>query len=624
MGHSNSTQPSDDMPQGVTLRGGKYYFRKRIPKDIQEIPNSPYSQIKEYKKALGTSNRAEAIRLAANRLAILENEFAEIRSTQANNSAIANFATLNLSPQQARILSRSDCKSIYLGEFQRLEVEATREREEYEYLDEQQRERAIENIIETLAGATREREEGLASSSIERALEDALRRYGSQRSQVSPKDWHSLALKIQDARLEVMNRSLAFLGNKEAKPLSQSFSPSSIERHERAKQGQSGRSIANLCSSYLEDKQKSGVKPATFKKCEADTRLLCAFAGENMMIEEMGFDKGKDLIQFLSKIPLRRSSKTSIKEAVKRSTKDTEIISAITQGNYYISISSIFGYAVDHEWLSKNPLNNKILYKQLPKKNDSIKATQTGDDMNKIFGSSKFLNTRFKADSSGNRKEGRYWSVLLAVFHGMRINEAAQLLVEDVKEHKGITYLDIREENDKGEIVKSLKTKVSKRVIPLHKTILRLGFKEFVRHQNEQKNDRLFPELVPNNIENCGASVSKWFGRLKKEYLDCTNLKSGDKGLHSFRHKVTDLLRSKKVEDEMRYRLCGWDRDMKVNCGYKYGGGLDYLGELKEKVDLIEFEGFDESLLSKAYTQKPLRVRNSAKKSTPVRKRKKS
>ena len=626
MGHTSNTQPSDSMPSGVTQRGGRFYYRKRIPKDIAEIPNSPYFQQKEYKKALGTSDRLEAKRLSANTLALLENEWADIRSSHASKQpmkAVANFAIQGSSSNQMHILSKRECQSIYLAEFQELEEEAAFEREEWEVLDEREKEQILDNLIEEQGATSKELDAGIISSHMKGRLDATLNKLGYISSQLAPKDSSFLAKKIEQARIEVLNRSIAIIQNKEPKLLSQSFSNSTIAIHDQTKSGSSGISIQTLCLEYLKDKERSGVKPATLKKCKGDTVLLSEFVDRDNLIDEVGNSEIREFIEFLTKIPFSRPSKLSLKEAVRRSKSDTKKISITTQRNNYNNVSSIFRYAVDREWLEKNPFDNKALRKLLPKKERSFKQTQTGEEMNKILGSLKFLKERNKRDGQGNLVEGRFWSVLLAIYHGMRINESAQLLLEDVKEYKGITYLAVREENDENEKVKNLKTSVSNRKIPVHKTILNLGFLDYVNYQKGKKSLQLFPELKPNKIGNSGASVSKWFGRLKMEYLDCSKLNSGDKGLHSFRHKVTDVLRSKNVEDEMRYRICGWDREMNKNSGFDYGGSLDLLPVLKEKIDLIEFEDFDESLLSEPYQTKPVRKRNRVKISEPIRKRKK-
>lgn len=65
-----------------------------------------------------------------------------------------------------------------------------------------------------------------------------------------------------------------------------------------------------------------------------------------------------------------------------------------------------------------------------------------------------------------------YWLPLLGLYSGLRIKEASQLHLTDVKEQGGVWCLDINERTPD----KSLKNPQSTRLIPLHPALLRLGF----------------------------------------------------------------------------------------------------------------------------------------------------
>lgn len=59
---------------------------------------------------------------------------------------------------------------------------------------------------------------------------------------------------------------------------------------------------------------------------------------------------------------------------------------------------------------------------------------------------------------------------------GARLNEVAQLLVEDVQEVDGVWYFDI---SDEGENQKEVKNKASKRKVPVHSSLIYAGFLDF-------------------------------------------------------------------------------------------------------------------------------------------------
>lgn len=137
-------------------------------------------------------------------------------------------------------------------------------------------------------------------------------------------------------------------------------------------------------------------------------------------------------------------------------------------------------------------------------------------------------------------KDERYWLPLIAIFSGMRQEEIAQLHIEDVKESEGVTYLDI---NDKPP--RMLKNANAARQVPLHATLIRIGFLDYVKHCRMARQARLFPNLKPGGADNrLGHSFSKWFTRYRRD------IGVYRKGLdfHSFRHTASTFMHQAGVE----------------------------------------------------------------------------
>jgi integrase len=222
----------------------------------------------------------------------------------------------------------------------------------------------------------------------------------------------------------------------------------------------------------------------------------------------------------------------------------------------------------------------------------------TSEDLNAIFSHPRFLGIRGKRDKAVTPKEGRFWVPLLGLFHGIRANEAASLMVCDVKTKEGIPYMEIRETDEEGNLVKGLKTQSSRRRVPIHSELERIGFLRYVAERRERSpRGFLFPEMEPNKqTGNRAKTFSQWFGRLVKHALGEEAVKFG-KDFHSFRHAVTDCLRSGTTSDEMRYALLGWTEGAgKRNAGFSYGEGYKMV-ELKELIESVRFPGFATSHL---------------------------
>jgi integrase len=142
-------------------------------------------------------------------------------------------------------------------------------------------------------------------------------------------------------------------------------------------------------------------------------------------------------------------------------------------------------------------------------------------------------------DNNLNRK----WMPLIALHTGMRLEEIAQLRVKDIKTEQGsgIHYIDINREGGKA-----VKTNIGVRRIPIHDTLIRLGFMDYVL----MCSGKLFNET--------GSAVSKAFIL----YLEKLGIKvKGDRGMvfHSFRDTFNNTLAdtSRNVSDRLRYALMG-------------------------------------------------------------------
>jgi integrase len=154
----------------------------------------------------------------------------------------------------------------------------------------------------------------------------------------------------------------------------------------------------------------------------------------------------------------------------------------------------------------------------------------------------------------GGRGEAAFWLPLLALYTGARLNELAPLTVADVSTDEAsrtvmITIKEVREEG------RRLKNVGSRRVVPVHTDLLRIGFMEMLEHvrKREGAKGRLFPLLTPGPKGGFGEAWSKWFGRYKRG-LGITNKASV---FHSFRHSFKDALRSAGVAEDLNDALCG-------------------------------------------------------------------
>lgn len=172
----------------------------------------------------------------------------------------------------------------------------------------------------------------------------------------------------------------------------------------------------------------------------------------------------------------------------------------------------------------------------------------------KIF-SQQQLTTLFEAEAYTRgtfRRGSDYWVPLLGLFTGAREAELCQLELADVRKDSetGHWLLDINSDADKR-----LKTNSSAREVPLHPTLIQLGFLDFVEGVKKANGVRLFADEARNKRGEFG-SFSKRFNRYK-EGLGIKSDAHNKVDFHSFRHTLQTMLFDAGEEEYVVNAICG-------------------------------------------------------------------
>lgn len=185
----------------------------------------------------------------------------------------------------------------------------------------------------------------------------------------------------------------------------------------------------------------------------------------------------------------------------------------------------------------------------------------TDTDLRKLFASPVF--------ADGVRpKQGRgdtaFWAPLLVLFHGTRRQDVLQLFVRDIGKdpETGIHFIDVNRDDGK-----KVKNGDSVRQIPLHQTIIDLGFLDWVagREQTVGPNGSLWPGFEDRaKLDGRINRWGKWFG----DYLAKHVVNHPRKKLHSLRGTFKRVGRHCRVAEHVLARICGHAID---TVGGKYG-----------------------------------------------------
>lgn len=204
----------------------------------------------------------------------------------------------------------------------------------------------------------------------------------------------------------------------------------------------------------------------------------------------------------------------------------------------------------------------------------------TVDELNAIFSSPVFT---AKERPEGGAGEAAYWIPLLGLFTGARLNEIGQLQTSDVKTQDGVTFIHF---TDQGEGQRLKTGGKSRKRVPVHAELKRLGFLLYVEKMRKGKTGKLFPDLKADSHGHITGRWSKWFNR----YLDSVvKVADPEKDFHSFRHTFKLAARAAGIPEDQHDALTG---HANVSVSRAYGGAEGYpLGQLGKAMKRLRFAG---------------------------------
>jgi len=316
-------------------------------------------------------------------------------------------------------------------------------------------------------------------------------------------------------------------------------------------------------------------------------RLLKDVLGANRSLASIGREEGRRLFETAKALPRgigkhRALRGLKIPDAVEkgRELHLPTIAPKTVNGVYMGLMKTIFAWGVREQWLPANPLAGLLADDDVAEaeKRDPF----TPEQLRTIFHSAPWS----PRNESPRGKPLHFWGPLIALFHGMRRGEIAQLDASSIAEVEGFPVILIRSGGGKR-----LKTPNARRMLPVHPELIRMGFLAYARRQREAGEKKLFPGEEPNARGQWGDGFSDWFSRSIRNL----GIKGTRLGLHSFRHNWQDRAREAglhgtAIGNELAGRSKGGDPSN------NYGSGFS-TASLAEASVKIEYPGLDLSHL---------------------------
>jgi len=295
----------------------------------------------------------------------------------------------------------------------------------------------------------------------------------------------------------------------------------------------------------------------TQQTVKADIRLLTEWTGGKRDIT--AYTK-KELIDFIQNclphLPAnmaRRGNQyagKTLRQCIDLTKTDPEHcppISHTTCGNRLVNITMVFNYAKDH--LGIIPVN--------PARGIEIPAVNVSRNLPRGFTPDELtaMWTALEAVKEDvARKPSHYWTTVLSLYHGFRLNEACGLFIKDVYEDEdGVFVMDINADGP----FKSVKNRSSVRIVPVHPFVRdRLGFREFFEEQKQIRTDGvLFHDVRGNAVKGYRDRMTRWFAKWKQNWLPEESL---HKHFHDLRYTfIRTAQNDAKMSDRCSQEITG-------------------------------------------------------------------
>lgn len=302
-----------------------------------------------------------------------------------------------------------------------------------------------------------------------------------------------------------------------------------------------GKTLSNVIKLYADE--KASKKDWSYKtKLEMDGifRLVLLVIGDRD-IRTLDRTTFISFASALDKLPPNLFKKKTYKDKqIDDILKMVERVSAKpmavkTRNKVVQSISTLMEWCADQGYVEKN-YATKLSAKDNEKASEKRKA-YSSEDIGRLLASPVYT----KDTPSGEPE--KFWIPLLALFTGARLNELCSLYLEDVQTIEGVPCIDI----NSNRADKKIKTESSERSVPIHPTLISMGFLGYVEKLKKENQQRLWPNLSFTRSNGYGGAFGKWYGHYSRKFIT----EDRKKVFHSFRHSLIDNLKQQEVDQKI-------------------------------------------------------------------------
>lgn len=341
--------------------------------------------------------------------------------------------------------------------------------------------------------------------------------------------------------------------------------------------GPIGPLLSEALAAFLESNNQ--WKATSYKEYKTVAELLPAILGD-IPVSQVDHEAMRTYVAKLKTLPRRNKkpyNSMTLEQILAYGVPEEDRVTGTTIQNYMVNTGTFFNWCEGQGYkVVPNVTRRKF---KLTKTKRAATEPFTPDDLHTIFHCRQYVNDSWS-------KPYQFWMPILGLATGARIEELAQLNLDDVRHHEDVWYIMITDEGEGQDT----KTESSIRPIPLWPFIVdELKLPEYVERLRKKGETRLFPDLPPIMIKKpdgteqikYGKKASDWFSTQKSRWKIKPQNPKRRKVFHSFRATLASICKHMGIEDRKAEQFHG-------HASTKFSMTLDYYAERFYAKELYE------------------------------------
>lgn len=330
----------------------------------------------------------------------------------------------------------------------------------------------------------------------------------------------------------------------------------------RSPRGRGGsRTFGDLLEQFMRDRATKSLSPATRREDQVLHRVIRELVGADTRIGDVTPERCMEIRDLFTRLPRnyrKHYPGRRLLDMPGLAARDRRPLMKRKTANKYIEfLGAVFKFSTKRlKWLAENPAEGLRL--NIDRTEDRHYASYAKEELAKLFRAPIFVGCKNGANGAMTRgsivprTSVRYWAPLIGLYSGMRSNEICQLDATDIQMKHGLPFFLLSAGGDKR-----LKTRTSRREVPMHPELVRLGLLQLAEDRSKEGAKKLFADTRSSKTGYFSDPFQKWFRRLLKKL----ELERDRLSFHSFRGTFKDALVDADVSEPVIEAIAGWGDD---------------------------------------------------------------